>query len=431
MKKLKRTTFEVNRALEFFSEKELEMQIGHGKEWWGIALLKELIDNSLDACEIGNIAPSIEVKINNDSFSVKDNGLGIPTETISKSLNYLNRVSDKTFYVSPTRGQMGNALKTVWAAPFVMDGKHGKVEIWSKGIHHIVDVSIDRIAQIPVIGHKTEESDFVKNGTFVKIWWENSTSLIERKMPDFYNQPPLAPELIEGYSAFNPHSTFQFNDITYNATNPKWNKWRPDNPTSPHWYTTETLRDLIAAYVADEKYNDKVRTVREFVSEFRGLSSTGKQKQVTEGFSGVYLHDLIKDDDIDMELVQKLHLSMKEKSKPPTPSILGLIGSEHFTKWMVNYAGVCEESIHYVKRNGVEFLPHIVEVAFGVQKEDNAGRRILTGLNWSSTLGVPITMLQELIGEMRIDKDDPVTLIVHLTRPRFEFVDRGKTRLNI
>ena len=55
MEKLKRTTFEVSREMEFFTEKELQMQIGYGKAWWPVAILKELVDNALDACEMAAI----------------------------------------------------------------------------------------------------------------------------------------------------------------------------------------------------------------------------------------------------------------------------------------------------------------------------------------------------------------------------------------
>ena len=103
---LERATFEVSRELEFFSEKELTMQIGHRREWWSVALLKELIDNALDACETAGIPPEIDATFDDDGFSVRDNGPGLPAETITGSLDYLKRVSDKTFYVSPTRGQL-------------------------------------------------------------------------------------------------------------------------------------------------------------------------------------------------------------------------------------------------------------------------------------------------------------------------------------
>ncbi len=83
---LKRTTFEISRELEFLSEKELQMQIGYGKEWWPISLLKELIDNALDACETGNVSPRVEVIIESDGFGVHDNGPGMQAETVARSL---------------------------------------------------------------------------------------------------------------------------------------------------------------------------------------------------------------------------------------------------------------------------------------------------------------------------------------------------------
>ncbi len=164
-----RTTFETSRLMEFFDEKELTKQIGHNRGMWPVALLKELIDNALDACESAGVNPVIEVYLEKNSLSVQDNGPGIPPETIEKSLDYKIRVSDKNKYVSPSRGQQGNALKCVWAAPFVATGS-GIIEIGTRGQLHEIDVSLDRLTEEPEIGH-TITDDFVKNGTFVKIHW--------------------------------------------------------------------------------------------------------------------------------------------------------------------------------------------------------------------------------------------------------------------
>jgi hypothetical protein len=46
-----RTTFRMDRTMEFFSTKELAQQIGAQPADWPIFLLKELIDNGLDAAE--------------------------------------------------------------------------------------------------------------------------------------------------------------------------------------------------------------------------------------------------------------------------------------------------------------------------------------------------------------------------------------------
>ena len=453
MQKLNRTTFEISRELEFFTEKELQMQIGHGRALWPVALLKELVDNALDACESAEISPVVEVEVEGDSFSVRDNGPGLPEKTLRESLDYMKRVSDKAYYVSPTRGQLGNALKVVWAAPFVANGEHGLVEVWSQGLHHTVYVSMDRIAQRPAIHYVHEKSSFVKKGTFIKIHWPDLAGLIALEEDDdssegapgvlFRKTSDLAgliesknnsdfyksiSNLVEKYAAFNPHATFRIGETTFEPTDPKWTKWKPTDPTSPHWYTKETLRDLIAAYVAQERNGGRVRTVREFVSEFRGLSGTAKQKQL-DGFKGDYLHDFVKDGDINSMDVEKLLEAMKGLSKAPKPAALGVIGKDHFKAWMVRYADVSEKSIKYVKRMATDGLPHVLEIAFGVHNIEE--RRIVTGLNFAPTIVLPMEELGRLLGEMRIDQHDPVTVIVHTARPRFEFVDRGKTRLEL
>ncbi len=119
--------------MEFFTEKELQKQIGHSRHFWPVVLIKELIDNALDACEQAGIAPDITVTVERAAVSVQDNGPGLPATTLEKSLDYTVRVSDKSHYVSPTCGQLGNALKCVWAAPFVVDGEHGRVEVVTGG----------------------------------------------------------------------------------------------------------------------------------------------------------------------------------------------------------------------------------------------------------------------------------------------------------
>ena len=60
--KLKRQVFTTSRELEYFSESELTTQTGYPKEqWWPGVVVKELLDNSLDACEQAGVAPVISV----------------------------------------------------------------------------------------------------------------------------------------------------------------------------------------------------------------------------------------------------------------------------------------------------------------------------------------------------------------------------------
>ena len=249
----------------------------------------------------------------------------------------------------------------------------------------------------------------------------------------YYNPyPPQSPlTLVKNFAAFNPHTRFTINDSVFDRTMQEWPKWKTYNPTSPHWYTVEALRGLIAAYLTHEMDSKKKKTVREFVSEFRGLSSTIKQKKVTEGFHGVYLADLVDDKDISMKAVETLLERMQAETKGPYPRKLGVIGEEHAHYWMTVHGG-SSPNIHYEKKMGFENnIPYVYEYAQAVGKKDSDRRTMAIGLNWTPSLGQPIDLIAELLGEVMNDRRDPLVIFSHLAMPALAFTDRGKTRAEI
>src|SRR5262249_27002871 len=147
----------------------------------------ELIDNSVDACEqAGVIHPVVEVQLDEDAVSVEDNGPGLPEETLLKSLDYAVRVSDKSHYISPTRGQLGNALKCVWAAPFVATHQ-GRLEVFTKEFSYEILVTLDRIAGKPSIQHH-KRVPVVKTGTLIRMYWPEISSYLDPEEDgDFYH----------------------------------------------------------------------------------------------------------------------------------------------------------------------------------------------------------------------------------------------------
>jgi DNA topoisomerase VI subunit B len=153
-----RKTFATSRLLEFFDHRELQMQMGCESCLWPLAITKELIDNGLDAAETAGVPPIISVTVESDRVTVTDNGPGLPAKIIEQSLDYFVRVSDKSKYVSPTRGQQGNALKCLWAIPFVMK-TDGYVEIRTQGQRHSIRVDVDAIAQKPQIRHRCTDCE--------------------------------------------------------------------------------------------------------------------------------------------------------------------------------------------------------------------------------------------------------------------------------
>jgi hypothetical protein len=75
---LTRVPFHVSRLMEFCTQNELVNQTGHAVYDWPQGVLKELIDNGLDACEEAGITPIISVEVKGDKIVIADNGPGIP-----------------------------------------------------------------------------------------------------------------------------------------------------------------------------------------------------------------------------------------------------------------------------------------------------------------------------------------------------------------
>jgi DNA topoisomerase VI subunit B len=169
IRRLDRRVFATSRLAEFTSKKELTAQTGHTPNQWPLVIVKELVDNALDESERAGIPPEIELDVGNGCITVADHGGGIGPETIAKILDYTVRASDKEAYVSPTRGAQGNALKTVLAMPFALDGTTGRTVIESRGICHNIVFAIDPIRREPKIEHTTEPS-LVKTGTQIAVY---------------------------------------------------------------------------------------------------------------------------------------------------------------------------------------------------------------------------------------------------------------------
>jgi DNA topoisomerase VI subunit B len=195
---LERTTFRTSRLLEFCSRKELVAQTGHEPDAWPLVVLKELVDNALDACEEAGVAPEIGFQVEPEAITVVDNGPGMPPDTVTDILDFSNRVSSREAYVAPDRGAQGNALKTILAMPFVLDGAVGRVEICAHGRCHRIAFTVDALRQAPVIDHRYEQCD-VRTGTSITVAWPESAGSILAGAEQRFLQ------IADDYTWLNPH----------------------------------------------------------------------------------------------------------------------------------------------------------------------------------------------------------------------------------
>lgn len=437
--RLNRQTFSTSRLLDFVGQRELTAQIGHPPEEWAIVVAKELLDNALDAAEEAGTAPDVSIAVSTErgEIVVTDNGPGLPAETIDGVLDFSVRVSSRDAYVSPSRGQQGNALKTLIAMPFALDGTRGVTVIESHGLAHRIVFEIDAVRREPRILREIGPSD-VQNGTRVTVHWPETASHLLADVEDRFVQT------VSDFSTFNPHLTLraqwdgeQFLDVP--ATNPDWHKWRACDPTSAYWYGPERFSRYIAAHIArDQDLGRTGRTVRDFVAELRGLTRSAKQKLVLAetGAAGVPLATYFADGRGD---IATLLLSCQRHTKPVKPEDLGLIGADHLLT-DCQALGAAPESFKYKRVLGMTpaGLPFAIEAAFAWCPDRASERRMVTGVNFSVGIGSPFERLGlfgvglgSLLARQHVEYLDPVVFVLHYTCPAIEFADRGKGSLSL
>jgi DNA topoisomerase VI subunit B len=438
-----RTTFETPRSSEYFEEGNLRALIGHEKPLWPLVLIKELIDNAVDECESAEVAPKIAVTVEPDSFTVADNGSGLSPDTITRSLNYDTRISDKKWYIGPSRGQLGSALKTLWPACYVATGQRGVVEITACGVHHTIT------AYGGGIKSHDQKPATVKKGTFIRVHWPQiACELTYDGRQTFYRGNASYPgrmdevvvDVVRDFAAGNPHATFSVTahgtTNTFSATETEWRKWRTCDRGSVHWYSVEDGKNLLAAHHREQQRLDELGvshrqiTLRDVLADFDGLRGTVVRKRVLEqaGLSGMTLDDIFEGDDGFVTAVTKsLLYAARANTRVVQPKRLGLICSEHMGKTLAAY-GASGDFVHrYAEGFDGDGLPYLIEAAFGVRKERS--RKMVFALNNSIIFQVPTEHLFFTLNTCRVERDDPVVLLIACTCPKFNFTSQGKNSL--
>jgi DNA topoisomerase VI subunit B len=204
-----RTTFETSRAAEYFDARQLSALVGVSQDEFASVCLKELVDNSLDACETAGVSPVVGVKVEREDdlmrLSVSDNGPGIPAEVVRKVLDYNVRVSDKAAYRSPTRGAQGNALKTIIGIPYAL-GSREPLVVEAQGICHRIKPWVDPAGAVQ-FDYTSAEMLLQADGTTVSLEMPSGGVVDE----DNYLAQDFDPlHWVRSFAAFNPHATVSY-----------------------------------------------------------------------------------------------------------------------------------------------------------------------------------------------------------------------------
>lgn len=255
----------------------------------------------------------------------------------------------------------------------------------------------------------------------------------EYERPTFYKSEKVA-DLIRNFAAFNPHVQFRVdlpsgNRLSIDPSNRQWKKWWASNPTSPHWYSVEQFRNLIIALIEQEGRGGRSITVREFVSQFHGLTGSIKPADVLRAINlrSRYLHDL---QEVDSGIIRQLLEAMQQAVRRVRTDMLGTIGQKHFHKHMVDHRGIDSNTIKYTQRKGyIDNIPYSIEVCFGEQPDIEETADIIHGFNWSPSVFPHNADISGCCRDRDIGLSDPISLIVHIAYPGLQYTNRGKTQV--
>ncbi len=436
---VERVVFSTPRAAEFLELRALQAQTGQPVDEFGSVVIKELLDNALDAAETAGVDPVITITTEVDGDAqrviISDNGSGISAETITRICDFNNTVSDKARYRGPARGAQGNAFKTLLGIPYAL-GVEEPVVITSRGIRHELKVVVDPVGDVLI----AQEQEVVAQhpGTSVSVplpadvdvdisMWAFKTALV------------------------NPHATITVTDRgnpdddgkpwIYKPHDGRWSKWTPSQPSSPWWYTPEAFSALVHSHIRETASTGVDMPLGKFITEFDGLSGSSKQKQIRTsldyqypvcGFPATHLSHLVDQPDT----IAALHAEMKMFAKPTTPARLGPVGKEHLERILDQGFGVHRfwYKQQTVTDNGV---PWVIEVAvadteipggiyFGSNHApafgDPLGRTILLAEDICTTGAASFLSTAGVTREAR-------AAVVHVICAAGEFVDKGKVAL--
>ena len=283
-------------ASDFFNMKGLEARTGLTSYSWGLAIIKELVDNALDAVE-SQEEKHIDLIAKDNKFKLFDNGNGLSVGDIRQIYDFENYVSKNRHVITASRGKQGNGLKSIIGMCYVK--KYSLLWHTNDGIILQAVFNADSVAdQELAVSFNNVEST---NRTGVEI------------DGICYNEEFLE-TIIEQYSACNPDVTFNLDFATtqkqFKAIAVPINR---TEETSLDFYTFKDFKRLISVQPPTDTY-------KSFLKTYFG-TRTANNSAIKSKMSDLNLSDKVKND-FD-------HLKTTLKNKPYTLLKQHLLGFEN------------------------------------------------------------------------------------------------------
>lgn len=458
---LQREHFSVSLATAYTTPDGLQAQTGQEQNQWRHVVLKELLDNALDAAETTGNAPDIRIECAETpsglTLTIHDNGPGIPPHVVEKLLDFSTFFSDKAAYRAPLRGAQGNAWKTVLGIPLGLGSDRNHVSIEAADVRHDIQIWMSPSGEIRH-HHQQTPTEAETRGTQITV-------AIPGPVERFYWTPV---RWATAYSLFNPHARLQirkigpaptpddeiegpqrvsaaFSEMSLAPTVAfpgRWRKFLPKDPTPAHWYTRAEFARLVHLKA---EHGHAAQPLGDFIQEFKGLSRCWRQVR-----RAVIVETLGQLADAPLA-IPALHEAMCAHVNPPQPEILGRVGPDHFRQRFDEAFKIVGDRFWYKHQwASVDGTPYLIEA---VLAETEQPGDVFYGLNYSVPFTDPLSttrlvydggperleahglsaFLREAgaLSGSRFGKTIHTTAAVHLVMPLLPSLDRGKSRLAV
>jgi len=399
------------------------------------AAVRELLENSLDACEARRIPPNIYLRITEVAptesgtsiytLRIEDNGTGVPSA-------HIPRCFGQVFYGSKYELRQARGTFGLGGTITILYGQittHKPVWITSStgGEIHEYEMMIDIEHNRPVImKHAVGENKREWKGTVVELQLEGDYSRSMYRLYEYLKQTAMV----------NPYA-----DITF--VDPKGRLYLfkratdqmppPPNPVKPHPHgiDVETFRRLASV--------TKVKNIKTFMMEnFQGISRTTADKFLeAANVNGKTNPKTLSPDDI-VRLVRTARDF--NEFKRPDPSCLSPIGEELLETGMRKELGLSESDfLKVVQRKPATYLgfPFIIEAAIAhgrsIARQTKGGITIYRFANripllFDESSGVVWKVVNKLInwGTYKVSSDTPLVAVVHVCSTKIPYKTVGK-----
>lgn len=379
---------------------------------WDLYILKEFVDNALDADESDpNIStPEVRIRMSYDTARVTSskrterslfvevhNRARFPLEHILELFDLKQRVSVKDYYKYPTRGAQGNALKTILGIPYAL-----RYRYWSDytldrvplSISYgrervILELEIDQLHQSVALKTEVFQDNDEPEGTTITVNIERFLQRPPRTMSQLF-------DMAEAFALFNPHATFHFEFAFTNLDgdgefeeldflgDPTWQgKYNRQQKSPIFWYRQDKFQELSFALVRAE-INPNVCTLDNLASEF-GIQQLPKHPDFQ---SDTYLRHIIGQ----TTTLSKLYIFLQNCSDKDHLVHLGEIGSKHlFSRSELPVQDDGDSPLFFYRQhhtsNPNDEAPFMMEVVLCANT--NGKRQIRTGINHTPTYTDP------------------------------------------